>query len=341
MCPDVLLHLRHDLCAVIQRGVGLFMVKGKGRLAAQQLLGGQCILPALGDLQNVRHRAAHGPVDLGAEIVVKDLPGGLQGGGQRGLGVLALLQGQQRRKMLQIHADHAAGTVFGQRFSRHAGDAGAQGEQLLGRKLRGADAAQRHDILRGVEVQPQLGTLAVKGGAVGQQTAVQLQKQPVAVAVHAHGGGSGGLQPPLLLHSGAGLVQRGGQALGSQVDLDKVVHHAQPHAALYIVKFLIAGQHDEYRQGRAVLVAALRQRKTIHDRHTDVGNNDVGVGLSDGLEGLGPVAGGADHGVAKLGPIQHALHTDEDQRLIIDQENFCHGNTSFWGMPSCWGEAGV
>ena len=92
--------------------------------------------------------------------------------------------------MLQIHADHAAGTVFGQRFSRHAGDAGAQGEQLLGRKLRGADAAQRHDILRGVEVQPQLGTLAVKGGAVGQQTAVQLQKQPVAVAVHAHGGGS-------------------------------------------------------------------------------------------------------------------------------------------------------
>ena len=55
----------------------------------------------------------------------------------------------------------------------------------------------------------------------------------------------------------AGVLQRCGQAVGGQIDLDKVVHNAQTHTAFDIVELLIARQHDESRQGGAVLMARL------------------------------------------------------------------------------------
>ena len=125
MLPDVLLHLGHHLGAVVQRRVGPLVVEHHRRIAAQQLQRGEGVLLALGYLQNVLHRPPHSPVDGRAEVVVQDLPGGLQGGGQRGFGVLALLQGQQHREMPQVHAGHAAGVVLGQGLGGHAGHAGA------------------------------------------------------------------------------------------------------------------------------------------------------------------------------------------------------------------------
>lgn len=64
-------------------------------------------------------------------------------------------------------------------------------------------------------------------------------------------------------------------------------------------------------------MAGFRKRKAVHDRHTDVGNHDVRLLLLNGPERLGTVAGGADDLIAQRGPVQHALHTDQDQRLIV------------------------
>lgn len=123
------------------------------------------------------------------------------------------------------------------------------------------------------------------------------------------------------------MLQRCGQAVGGQIDLDKVVHNAQTHAAFDIVELLIARQHDEGRQGGAVLMAGFRKRKAVHDRHTDVGNHDVRLLLLNGPERLGTVAGGArrPHSPARpssacpayrSGPAAHRL-----QARLRSQEN--------------------
>ena len=168
MFADVLLHLGHYLGAVVQRRVGPLVVEHHRRIAAQQLQGGKSILLALGYLQNVLHRPPYGPVDGRTEIVVQNLPGGLQGRGQGGFWVLALLQGQQYREVPQVHAGYTAGVVLGQGLGGHAGHTGAQGQQLVGGLFRHLQTAQRYHILRCVKVQIQLGALAVKPGAVGQ-----------------------------------------------------------------------------------------------------------------------------------------------------------------------------
>ena len=191
-------------------------------------------------------------------------------------------------------------------------------------------AAHRHNMPRRFEGDAQLGTLPVKHGAIREQPAVQLQKQPVPEGVEADRGRGWHPQLFFFFGSGAGVLQRCGQAVGGQIDLDKVVHNAQTHAAFDIVELLIARQHDEGRQGGAVLMAGFRKRKAVHDRHTDVGNHDVRLLFLNGPERLGTVAGGADDLIAQRGPVQHALHTDQDQRLIVYKQDSGHKKTPFY-----------
>ena len=49
-------------------------------------------------------------------------------------------------------------------------------------------------------------------------------------------------------------------------------------------------------------------------------------------EKLVTVAGGADDLIAQRGPVQHALHTDQDQRLIVYKQDSGHKKTPlyFW-----------
>ena len=79
-------------------------------------------------------------------------------------------------------------------------------------------------------------------------------------------------------------------------------------------------------------MAGFRKRKAVHDRHTDVGNHDVRLLLLNGPERLGTVAGGADDLIAQRGPVQHALHTNQDQRLIVYKQDSGHKKTPlyFW-----------
>ena len=93
---------------------------------------------------------------------------------------------------------------------------------------------------RRVEGDAQLGALPIKYGAIREQPTVQLQKQPVPEGVEADRGR--GWHPQLFFFFGsvAGVLQRCGQAVGGQINLDKVVHNAQTHAAFDIVELLIA-----------------------------------------------------------------------------------------------------
>ena len=116
--------------------------------------------------------------------------------------------------MPQIQGGHAAGAVLGQRFGGHAGHAGAQGHKLARGQVGRLQAAHRHNMQRRVEGDAQLGALPVKYGAIREQSAVQLQKQPVPEGVEADRGR--GRHPQLLFFfgSGAGVLQRCSQAVG-------------------------------------------------------------------------------------------------------------------------------
>ena len=116
--------------------------------------------------------------------------------------------------MPQIHGGHAAGTVLGQCFGGHAGHAGAQRYKLACGQVGRLQAAHRHNMPRRFEGDAQLGTLPVKHGAIREQPAVQLQKQPVPEGVEADRGR--GWHPQLFFFFGsvAGVLQRCGQAVG-------------------------------------------------------------------------------------------------------------------------------
>lgn len=45
---------------------------------------------------------------------------------------------------------------------------------------------------------------------------------------------------------------------------------------------------------------------------------------------LGTVAGGADDLIAQRGPVQHTLHTDQDQRLIVYKQDSGHEKPPFY-----------
>ena len=81
---------------------------------------------------------------------------------------------------------------------------------------------------------------------------------------------------------------------------------------------------------------------TYHRSHLNAGN----VALAEGADVVcifvndtadaatvaprPPVGGGPDDLIAQRGPVQHALHTDQDQRLIVYKQDSGHKNPPFY-----------
>lgn len=227
--------------------------------------------------------------------------------------------------MPQVHGGHKGGQVFGQNIGGHAGDAGAEGGLLFRVQFPVADVRHRHRVPGGFQGQAQLfggGDDLVVGG---KGTAVQLDEEPVPVAFQTcRGGRGGGTQGLFLLHGAAGTLQRSTEIFRRQVQLDQIIHRTHTDAAAHIVKLLIAGEHDEGGQGGVLFPAAGGEGQAVHHRHADVRHHDVRVQFLDLFQGLAAVAGGTGQFKALGGPVDHALHADQNQGLVIHKQNVGH-----------------
>ena len=71
------------------------------------------------------------------------------------------------------------------------------------------------------------------------------------------------------------------------------------------------------------------QLQPVQHRHADVGHHDVGVQFPDLFQRFAAVAGGAGQFIAQRGPVQHAAHADEHQRLVVHKKDADHVSSPF------------
>ena len=155
-----------------------------------------------------------------------------------------------------------------------------------------------------------------------EQPGIEPHKEPLLIGADALGEillHRGGAQQGALLLDPLGSPAEGVlQVFGGQVQLDEVIHHADPHGLLDVIEFFKAGQHDKGGQG-PLLPAGARQGQAVHDRHFYIRDDDVGLFPLDQVQCKLAVAGSPADGIAQLFPFQHPLQADEHQRLIINQ----------------------
>ncbi|MNC16153.1 hypothetical protein D3C75_640010 [compost metagenome] len=122
-----------------------------------------------------------------------------------------------------------------------------------------------------------------------------------------------------LLH---GIVQRSPELL--QIDrLEQIIFDAECHAFLKIAKFIIPAE-DNHLHPRLQLADSTDQIQPVHERHGDVGNQNIRAERGHSFQGFLPILGPADNLHAHSCPIDDIIQTLDDKRLIIHNEYLIH-----------------
>ena len=73
------------------------------------------------------------------------------------------------------------------------------------------------------------------------------------------------------------------------------------------MEFLQVGKHDEGKF-HPLLPASANELQPVHHRHADIRDNDIGLGFTDQLQGIGAVGGLSHKGAAQAFPLDQGRY---------------------------------
>ena len=99
---------------------------------------------------------------------------------------------------------------------------------------------------------------------------------------------------------------------------------------LGVLKILVAGQDNKYREGESFFIAFSRKLQAAHYRHLNVSDHDLGSVFLDHFIGGGPI-GSSAYDIHVVGfPVDHGFDAGLYQRLIIRYQDVDHFSSPFF-----------
>lgn len=119
--------------------------------------------------------------------------------------------------------------------------------------------------------------------------------------------------------------------------LEQIAQAVERHGLPREFKIVVSAEDDKPRRGQR-LARLFQHRQPVHQRHADIGNDQVGLFFFAELQGFQPVGGLPDYGETVFFEVHHFHQTFADVALVVCQQELIHGrilrkqNTSSYGI---------